>query len=422
MLTAAESLVKVLAPMMAHKLRMLIEEQEAEAGKVDALVQTGIFVHPFSRVGSVNLQLKMAADAVKRLRHRADALGRALETVSGETADLVLIPQTQNTLDLRSEIWSLCEEVDSLLKQWLRLPFNELPVPSVVELVAGWKAQLDNLATRAPGDEVVASLRERLEKFTLLGRILVKLSAPCLRLRHWRTLFAGMGRKYQPSSGFTIRTLQSLQVHKYAAVIDHVHDAARAEQDARELLDDSQARFLEGDEETEFAFAPLPVEEFERVLESLGVPGDASSLDNLAPSPSAAVKQPANLLAPPGVGGASSTKRWRASFTQRGAATLRGTTSFRATARVGATMRGGAALTAHLMRSMADPATVYVLADQGALAGVVSQHRAQAQSLLTGRLLQNDEQLTARAKGWERDLQCMGAMLRMWEEVQTLWL
>jgi len=96
----------------------------------------------------------------------------------------------------------------------LRLPFSELPIASVVELVADWKAQVDSLDTRAPGDEVVASLRQRLDTFAGLGHLLVKLSAPWIRHRHWRLLFAGMGKKYQPSGGFTIRSLQSLQVHK----------------------------------------------------------------------------------------------------------------------------------------------------------------------------------------------------------------
>lgn len=70
-----------------------------------------MFVHPSSRLESVTMQLRMASDTVQRLRHRADTLGRALQTVSGEGAALVSIPQTQATLDLRTEIWSLCEEV-----------------------------------------------------------------------------------------------------------------------------------------------------------------------------------------------------------------------------------------------------------------------------------------------------------------------
>eukprot|EP00911_Craspedida_sp_UC1_P001267 UC1_evm1s955 len=67
-----------------------------------------------------------------------------------------------------------------------------------------------------------------------------------------------MGKRYHPSSDYTIRSLLSLQVHRYDVFIEQIHNQARGEERARALLEASMTLFLDGAVPTELEFVTVP--------------------------------------------------------------------------------------------------------------------------------------------------------------------
>lgn len=85
MLAAAEQLIKVLAPTMISRLRQTLLEQEEEAAGLQALLDSGMYTHPFSRAARVLTKLFQVGFRLQQLKGRSGELRAALTLIDKDT-------------------------------------------------------------------------------------------------------------------------------------------------------------------------------------------------------------------------------------------------------------------------------------------------------------------------------------------------
>lgn len=232
MLSAGAQLAKVLAPMMTHKLNIAISEQETIAREIVSELGGGCVVQPSTRIDRVLHELRAASERIRRVRVRQEALRGALQTVSGRVVMVNAIHTADRLAGLRLSVWQLCDDIDRSRHQWLREPFLAFDTPRMLARLPDWAAAADSLLEQLPHDKVLLSVQASVADLAALDPVLRKLSSKALREHHWRTLFAGLGRRWQADKPFTLRTLISLNPQRNSELVDAVYHQACAEHKA----------------------------------------------------------------------------------------------------------------------------------------------------------------------------------------------
>ncbi|OCT79469.1 dynein heavy chain 14, axonemal [Xenopus laevis] len=128
------------------------------------------------------------------------------ETINAE------LSETENDLNLRKLLWESKEEWVKLSTEWKHTAFELLNVDVIQRDVNRFNHTLFILEKGLPANEVVARLRESVMDFRQNLPIVVALSNPCLKPRHWDTIQFTTGRSIHKEKNFTLENLLELKI------------------------------------------------------------------------------------------------------------------------------------------------------------------------------------------------------------------
>jgi hypothetical protein len=237
MLSAGAQLVNVLAPMMTHKLKMSVTEQEQAAKELLLELDAGSYIQPACRASKMMNKLRDMSQRIRQVRVRQETLCEALQIVSGKTVPLSFLGAAEALFESRKAVWGICEELTEHCADWLKKPFLQLDIAHVFRSLISWDEQACTLLKKMKNDGVLLAIRGRIDSFLRLDSILRQLAAGFYSDRHWRLLFAGLGRSLAAGQPFTIRTLQSLGIWRHSALVARIHDQAGTERNIMGLCE-----------------------------------------------------------------------------------------------------------------------------------------------------------------------------------------
>eukprot|EP00079_Xenopus_tropicalis_P035681 XP_017949452.1 PREDICTED: dynein heavy chain 14, axonemal [Xenopus tropicalis] len=128
------------------------------------------------------------------------------ETVNAE------LSEAESNLNLRKLLWESKEEWVKLSTEWKQTAFELLNVDVIQRDVNRFSHTLFILEKGLPVNKVVASLRESVMDFKQNLPIVVALSNPCLKPRHWDTIQFTTGRSIPKEKNFTLENLLELKI------------------------------------------------------------------------------------------------------------------------------------------------------------------------------------------------------------------
>ena len=274
MVSAANALRNALAPMMSGKLMIRLRGLEAQINSIEVELQNSPFVQPAYKAKYVLDQLRKVGVRQRLVTEEAKSIAQALKVITEEIPDMAIFENGIKTLEIRRKIWELKDTFSTVTHKFLRQPFNEQDVSVMLAKLMEWRLESCSLlvqqteaASRISGfvgesssatefasesmktlmlstiakvkwrsltrgpleDKVLAHLLGRLDRILDIGSVLRDLNHPAFKVRHWKALFAALGRHYDPATKYTLCSLLAVRIGDYDLLVQRLNILARLE-------------------------------------------------------------------------------------------------------------------------------------------------------------------------------------------------
>ena len=321
MVSAANALRNALAPMMSGKLQIRLRHLEKQINSIEMELQNAPFVRPSYKPLYILDRLREVGVRQRLITEEAKDIAQALKIVTEDIPDMRIFENGIVTLDIRRKIWELRETFSTTMHQFLTTPFNEVEVEVMLAKLMEWRLESCSLlsqqtaaatritsytdtdrrlsisdpeapmtgiilatvtkvkwkaATSGPReDKVLAHLLGRLDRILDMGTVLKQLNHEAFKVRHWKALFAALGRHYDPACKYTLCSLLAVQIGDYDLLVDRLNILARLEDAQYNELQDVKQFW--GEQILPFEPRCVPVLNKKKVNANAGMPSDPTA-------------------------------------------------------------------------------------------------------------------------------------------------
>ncbi|MBN3311494.1 DNHD1 protein, partial [Atractosteus spatula] len=244
LLQVATETVSTRLPSMVETLNGIYTSLSEELQGLVSTATSGQYLQPSQCAAVVLEELKGIAQQFQTVAGKLYDLNRTSQSLTGSPLDLSFIPSTERKLEARKGVWELLSQAKMQINEWKRILFSKFLVAHAQEKVNDWLHQASLLVQTLPAnDNVFRETMQLIENFSQQLPLLLKLSSPTLKHKHWRHIFKGLGLMYEPEWHLTVADLLSKSLLEYQNSITKVWQDAKAEVDMEQAFRKLQRRW-----------------------------------------------------------------------------------------------------------------------------------------------------------------------------------
>uniref|UniRef100_W5N8P1 Si:dkey-11m19.5 n=1 Tax=Lepisosteus oculatus TaxID=7918 RepID=W5N8P1_LEPOC len=244
LLQVATETVSTRLPSMVETLNSIYTSLSEELQGLVSTATTGQYLQPSQCAAVVLEELKGIAQQFQTVAGKLYDLNRTSQSLTGSPLDLSFIPSTERKLEARKGVWELLSQATMQINEWKRILFSKFVVAHAQEKVNDWLNQASLLVQTLPAqDNVFKETMQLIENFSQQLPLLLKLSSPTLKHKHWRHIFKGLGLMYETEWHLTVADLLPKSLLEYQNSITKVWQDAKAEADMEQAFRKLQRRW-----------------------------------------------------------------------------------------------------------------------------------------------------------------------------------
>ncbi|XP_036412646.1 dynein heavy chain domain-containing protein 1 [Colossoma macropomum] len=241
---------------MTNTLDSAVSSLTKELEDLVCSATTGPYLDPNQSTDHMIAELRIISRQFNVIAAQLNELSRSSQSLRGQLLDLTFVTTAKQNIEARKELWELKGVSTAQIQEWRLLLFSKFMVSRAQEKVSEWLQETVSLAkVIPPHDGVLQETLSTLEKFNQQLSILVKLSSPTLKYKHWRNIFNGIGLLYDPEQNLTVADLMSKELLEHQNKINKICREAKASADMEHVF----RRLQQGWEGTEFRLAKFIV-------------------------------------------------------------------------------------------------------------------------------------------------------------------
>ncbi|KAA8595375.1 hypothetical protein FQN60_012510 [Etheostoma spectabile] len=136
---------------------------------------------------------------------------------------------------LKKLLWDSLEEWDSLSDGWTQSTLGQLDLEQLSSQVTKYSKYVNQLEKGLPRNNVVQSLKDKVEVMKLRLPVITDLRNPCMKPEHWKTLESVVGASLNVEE-LTVAVLEELNVFTYGVNIQEVSGQASGEASVENVI------------------------------------------------------------------------------------------------------------------------------------------------------------------------------------------
>uniref|UniRef100_A0A8C5W1I2 Dynein axonemal heavy chain 14 n=1 Tax=Microcebus murinus TaxID=30608 RepID=A0A8C5W1I2_MICMU len=146
------------------------------------------------------------------------------------------ITDIEYDLTLRKILWEAKEDLRTLFWQWRKCSLQSIDTESVQRNVSKWMHIIYVLEKGLPKNDMVKHLKQSVTEFKQELPIIIALSNPCLKPRHWAALQEIVGKSISLDKNCTLENLLTLKMFLYENEIRDISTSASNEAALEKML------------------------------------------------------------------------------------------------------------------------------------------------------------------------------------------
>ncbi|TDH16419.1 hypothetical protein EPR50_G00020980 [Perca flavescens] len=136
---------------------------------------------------------------------------------------------------LKKLLWDSLEEWDALSDEWKQSTLGQLDLEQLSSQVTKYSKYVNQLEKGLPRNNVVPSLKDKVEVMKLRLPVITDLRNPCMKPEHWKTLECVVGASLNVEE-LTVALLEELNVFTYGVNIQEVSGQASGEASVENII------------------------------------------------------------------------------------------------------------------------------------------------------------------------------------------
>lgn len=147
-----------------------------------------------------------------------------------------ILDHVTNEVKLRSLLWESVIAWDKTLEEWYKADFSTLNVEEINAYTTRNLKNIMQLEKGLPPNEVLPNFKEKVEFFKDKLSMIINLSNPNLKSRHWVKIESLLNYKFKPDEILTLELLEKLGVFAYPNELMEISSAASSESGLEVML------------------------------------------------------------------------------------------------------------------------------------------------------------------------------------------
>ncbi|KAE8628383.1 hypothetical protein XENTR_v10007496 [Xenopus tropicalis] len=208
-----------------------------EAESLVSAASASVYSDPSQNAPEMLKELGQLGQRLQKLMAQLLDLSCSREVLHGKTFDISAIVRGQQRLEAREAVWRLWSSSAEQVRAWKQKQLLQVDAESVKEKIQGWGRRLQDLGSLFSGeDPLIRRVQDHIEEFAALLPLLVRLSSPALKPKHWETISAVMGTKLPGPEELTLSDLLTYPFLLHQELIQKVIGSAQKERSSAQTL------------------------------------------------------------------------------------------------------------------------------------------------------------------------------------------
>ncbi|XP_070710496.1 dynein axonemal heavy chain 6 [Pempheris klunzingeri] len=183
----------------------------------------------------VRLLLGEIQISIDELHAQASAYTSYQKKFKVEVTKFDTLEELTSEFRLKQLLWDSLEEWDSLQDGWIQSTLQQLDLEQLSSQVNKFSKYISQLEKGLPRNNVVSSLKEKVEVMKQWLPVITDLRNPCLKPEHWKTLESIVGTPLNMEE-LTVVVLEEMNVFSYGMEIQEVSGQASGEASVETII------------------------------------------------------------------------------------------------------------------------------------------------------------------------------------------
>ncbi|XP_069340704.1 dynein axonemal heavy chain 14 isoform X1 [Eulemur rufifrons] len=230
-------------------LEACITDLRVDVSNLKTKIRTPVLLHAGTRVSTAMEMIQTLSEEAASLANKAkmyssqqnyfdDSQSHMHSLNMEDIIQIVLseITDVEYDLTLRKILWEAKEELRTLFQQWRKCSLQSIDTESVQRNVSKWMHIIYVLEKGLPKNDIVKHLKQSVTEFKQELPIIMALSNPCLKPRHWEALQEIVGKSVSLDKNCTLENLLTLKMFLYENEIRDISTSASNEAALEKML------------------------------------------------------------------------------------------------------------------------------------------------------------------------------------------